>query len=402
MQPRLIVDSTTISPAAAEGIRAAAEARGTAMLAAPVSGNPKVAASGRLTIVTSGPADAWEEARPYLELLCRRVTYVGEGERARLVKICHNLMLGVVAQCLAEITVLAEKGGVSRADFLEFLNDSVMGSTFTRYKSPAYVNLDFTPTFTPELLLKDFHLGFEAARALNVAMPLAAATEQIVQGLVGIKGNDVDFAALIELSAQASGLELEPEDVEVDDGLSPLRAERERCSSADAGQGVGVAPGLRWSRSADATARAAARAARARRARNRAPSAPYRIRWSQASVRLTVGRATTAAVRASTTGRGCSEPTARIAACGGLMTAEKLSTPYIPRLETENVPADQLGGGDRAVADLGRQLTGGRGDLAPSDLRVGVEDGRDDERVVGGDGDPDVDARVAPPSSPSR
>jgi 3-hydroxyisobutyrate dehydrogenase len=221
VSPGLIVDSTTISPAAAEGVRAAAAERGTAMLAAPVSGNPKVAESGRLTIVASGPAGAFERARPYLELLCRRVTYVGEGERARLVKICHNLMLGVVAQCMAEITVLAEKGGVARADFLEFLNDSVMGSTFTRYKSPAYVNLDFTPTFTPQLLLKDFHLGFEAARDHDVAMPLAAATEQIVQGLAGLKGNEVDFAALIEVCAEASGLRLEPENVEVDDGLAP-------------------------------------------------------------------------------------------------------------------------------------------------------------------------------------
>jgi 3-hydroxyisobutyrate dehydrogenase len=220
--PGLIVDSTTISPTAAERIRASAEERGTAMLAAPVSGNPKVAESGRLTIVASGPADAFQRARPYLELLCRRVTYVGEGERARLVKICHNLMLGVVAQCMAEVTVLAEKGGVARADFLEFLNDSVMGSTFTRYKSPAYVNLDFTPTFTPELLLKDFHLGFEAARAYDVTMPLAAATEQVVQGLAGLKGNEVDFAALIELCAEASGLRLQPENVEVDDGLRPL------------------------------------------------------------------------------------------------------------------------------------------------------------------------------------
>jgi len=118
--------------------------------------------------------------------------------------------------------VLAEKGGVSRADFLAFLNDSVMGSTFTRYKSPAYVNLDFTPTFTPELLLKDFHLGFEAAREMKVAMPLAAATEQIVQALYGVKGNEVDFAALIELAADACGLELRPENVEVDDGLAPL------------------------------------------------------------------------------------------------------------------------------------------------------------------------------------
>ena len=222
VQPGLIVDSTTISPAAAQGIRARARERGTAMLAAPVSGNPKVAASGRLTIVASGPKDAWERARPYLDLLGRRVTYVGDGERARLVKICHNLMLGVVAQCMAEVTVLAEKGGVSRADFLEFLNDSVMGSTFTRYKSPAYVNLDFTPTFTPELLLKDFQLGFEAARDMNVAMPLAAVTEQLVQSLYGTMGNDVDFAALVEVTARASGLELEPEDVPVDDGLSPL------------------------------------------------------------------------------------------------------------------------------------------------------------------------------------
>jgi 3-hydroxyisobutyrate dehydrogenase len=221
VSPAVIVDSTTISTAKAEEIRAAALARGTAMLAAPVSGNPKVAASGRLTIVTSGPVDAWERARPYLELFGRTVTYVGEGERARLVKICHNLMLGIVAQSMAEITVLAEKGGVSRADFLEFLNDSVMGSMFTRYKTPAYVNLDFSPTFTPALLLKDFQLGFEAARELGVPMPLAAATEQIVQGLESISGNDVDFAALLELEARASGLELEPENVEVDDGLGP-------------------------------------------------------------------------------------------------------------------------------------------------------------------------------------
>jgi 3-hydroxyisobutyrate dehydrogenase len=220
-RPGLIVDSTTISPAIAEGIRAYARERGTAMLAAPVSGNPKVAESGLLTIVTSGPHEAWELARPYLELLCRRVTYVGEGERARLVKICHNLMLGIVAQSMAEITVLAEKGGIKRSDFLEFLNDSVMGSTFTRYKTPAYVNLDFTPTFTPELLLKDFHLGFEAAREMEVSMPLAATTEQIIQGLVGVTGDDVDFAALLELVANASGLALEPENVEVDDGLSP-------------------------------------------------------------------------------------------------------------------------------------------------------------------------------------
>lgn len=224
VQPGLIVDSTTISPAAGESIRRRAAARGTAMLAAPVSGNPKVAASGRLTIVTSGPIEAWTQARPYLEPLCRKVTYVGDGERARLVKVCHNLMLGVVAQCMAEISVLAEQGGVSRADLWEFMNDSVMGSVFTRYKTPAYVNLDFRPTFTPSLLLKDFHLGFEAARASGVPMPVVAAAEQAVQLLEGMKGNDVDFAALIELVAAGAGVELVPADVEIDDGLAPLES----------------------------------------------------------------------------------------------------------------------------------------------------------------------------------
>ncbi len=223
VQPGLIVDSTTISPAAAADIRARAAERGTAMLAAPVSGNPKVAASGRLTIAASGPAAAWERARPYLELLCRKVTYVGEGESARLVKVCHNLMLGVVAQCMAEITVLAEKGGVNRADLWEFMNDSVMGSVFTRYKTPAYVNLDFKPTFTPALLLKDFHLGFEAARSTHVSMPVVAAAEQMVQLLEGIKGNEVDFAALVELVAEGADLELVSENVEIDDGLAPLQ-----------------------------------------------------------------------------------------------------------------------------------------------------------------------------------
>ena len=217
--PSIIVDSSTVSPEASADVRAETEARGVALLAAPVSGNPSVVDAGRLTVVVSGPNEAWEQSRPYLELFGAGATYVGEGDAARLVKICHNLMLGVVAQSLAEITVLAEKGGVSRAAFLEFLNKSVMGSMFTRYKTPAIVNLDFSPTFTPALLYKDFHLGFEAAEAHGVPMPVAAAAQQTVQALMGFGYEDVDFMALLEFQARASSLELEPENVAVTDGL---------------------------------------------------------------------------------------------------------------------------------------------------------------------------------------
>ncbi len=219
-RPSVIVDSTTISAEASAAVRAEADKCGTALLAAPVSGNPKVVKAGRLTMVTSGPQAAHELVLPYLEVMAGGgVTYVGEGDRARLVKVCHNLMLGIISQTLAEILVLGEKGGISRAAMMEFLNNSVLGSTFTRYKTPAYVNLDFAPTFTPPLLLKDFDLGHEAARELEVPMPVAAAAQQVVQALIGHGYTDVDFAALIELQAKASGLLLQSESAPVSDGL---------------------------------------------------------------------------------------------------------------------------------------------------------------------------------------
>jgi 3-hydroxyisobutyrate dehydrogenase-like beta-hydroxyacid dehydrogenase len=182
-------------------------------------GNPKVVRAGKMTAAVSGPRDAFVMAEPYLTMLGRGVTYVGEGEVARTVKLCHNLFLGVVAQSLAEITVLAEKSGISRQAFLACLNQSVMGSLFTGYKAPAYVNLDFEPTFTATLLRKDFDLGLAAAREHEVPMPVAAIVHQLIQGLVGRGYGDADFAALLQQQAEAAGLTLVSEHADVPDGL---------------------------------------------------------------------------------------------------------------------------------------------------------------------------------------
>jgi 3-hydroxyisobutyrate dehydrogenase-like beta-hydroxyacid dehydrogenase len=152
-------------------------------------------------------------------MIAPAASYVGEGELARIVKICHNVFLGVVIQSLAEITVLAQKAGVPRHAFLEFLNQSVMGSMFTRYKTAAFVNLDFKVTFTPELLRKDMDLGLDAGRRFEVPMPLAALTRDLVQSMIGRGMREEDFAALLVQQAQASGIELLPENVAVGDGL---------------------------------------------------------------------------------------------------------------------------------------------------------------------------------------
>jgi 3-hydroxyisobutyrate dehydrogenase len=217
--PKLVVECSSISQEGSAQLRAALVSRGVQMLAAPVSGNAKVIKAGRLSFVCSGPRSAFDAALPFLRLIAPAASYVGEGELSRIVKICHNVFLGVVTQSLAEITVLAQKAGVPRHAFLEFMNQSVMGSTFSRYKTPALVNLDFKVTFTPKLLRKDLDLGLDAARKLDVPMPLCSITRDQVQALIGHGMGDEDFAKLIVLQALASGLALAPENVPVSDGL---------------------------------------------------------------------------------------------------------------------------------------------------------------------------------------
>ena len=217
--PRMVVECSSISMEGSAELRAALAARGVQMLAAPVSGNAKVIKAGKLSFVCSGPREAFDAALPSLKMIAPAASYVGEGELARIAKICHNVFLGVVIQSLAEITVLAQKAGMPRHTFLEFMNSSVMGSVFSRYKSPALVNLDFKVTFTPQLLRKDLDLGLDAGRELEVPLPLASLTRDKVQELIGQGLDDEDFAKLIVLQALASGLKLEPENVPVDDGL---------------------------------------------------------------------------------------------------------------------------------------------------------------------------------------
>ncbi|MEO8755404.1 MAG: NAD(P)-dependent oxidoreductase [Casimicrobiaceae bacterium] len=217
--PKLVVECSSISLEGSAQLRALLAVRGVDLLAAPVSGNAKVIKAGRLSFVCSGPRAAFDRALPLLELIAPSAIYVGEGELARIVKICHNVFLGVVTQSLAEVTVLAQKAGVPRHAFLEFMNQSVMGSTFSRYKTPAFVNLDFKVTFTPQLLRKDMDLGLDAGKRFGVPLPLAEVTRGLVDALIASGVTDEDFAKLLVQHAQKSGLALVPENVPVSDGL---------------------------------------------------------------------------------------------------------------------------------------------------------------------------------------
>ena len=189
-------------------------------LCSPVSGNAKVAKAGKLLQVASGPKALYDEIEPCLQAMARKVMWVGEGELARVWKIAHNTMFGVVIQNLCEITVLAEKAGIPRHIFLESINDSVLGSMYTRYKTPMLTNLTFDQvTFTPKLLLKDMDLGLGAAKAHGVAMPAAAATRESIARMVGHGHDNIDFAVLLQETAADAGLVLKSENVKMSDGL---------------------------------------------------------------------------------------------------------------------------------------------------------------------------------------
>jgi len=218
--PRIVVECSSISQEGSAELRGILAKHGTQLLAAPVSGNAKVIKAGKLTFVCSGPKKVFGEVEPLLKMIGPSASYVGEGELSRIVKIAHNVFLGIVIQTLCEITVLAQKAGVPRHAFLDFINQSVMGSTFSRYKTPALVNLDFKVTFTPYLLRKDLDLGLEAGRSLEVPMPLTSATRDLIQSMMGRGMTEQDFATLIVQQAEASGMKLKPENVPVGDGLS--------------------------------------------------------------------------------------------------------------------------------------------------------------------------------------
>jgi 3-hydroxyisobutyrate dehydrogenase len=226
--PGVFVDCSTIAVEESAAIRQKLKERGADYICAPVSGNAKVIKAGKLSSVCSGPEASFKKVADMIKVYAPKgVSYVGDGELARVCKIAHNVMLGVVIQNLIEITLLVNKMGVPRHAFLAFLNNGVMGSMFTAYKSPALVNLDWTTTFTPELLRKDLDLGLEMGREMDVPMPVTAATREMLQahfGVAQLQNNpeeylQKDFAALMQTMALAAGMKLASENRNVPTGL---------------------------------------------------------------------------------------------------------------------------------------------------------------------------------------
>ena len=167
--------------------------------------------TGRMGAALAGRLiDAGERVTVWNRTSAKTAPLVARGGRA-VERITDLGECDVMVQALVEVTSLAEKGGTDRSAFLEYLNGTVVSSEWVRKRTGDLVSRDWTPTFTTELLRKDFDLGLDAARSLEVPMPVAGLVHQLIQSAIGIGLRDEDFLSLYDQQARVAGLVLDPE-----------------------------------------------------------------------------------------------------------------------------------------------------------------------------------------------
>ena len=200
----VLVDTSTVSPAVSARVSSRAEAASVSYVRAPVSGNPTVVRAGNLSFIVSGPSETLDRVEPILLAIGPTVYRVGDAEEARVVKLAVNLMIGGLAQLMAEALVLGEASGVSRAALLEVMGGSAAGAPFVRYKTDALLEDDYSATFTTALMGKDLDLILDAAGDAGVELPVATGLQAIVRAAIEAGYADDDFMALFPFLASTS------------------------------------------------------------------------------------------------------------------------------------------------------------------------------------------------------
>jgi len=191
-----LIDMSTVSVAASERVAERAEAADVVFLRSPVSGNPTVVRGGTLTLVVSGPQDAAERLEPLLRAIGPKVFYVGECERARVVKLVLQVLVGGIAELLGEALVLGESGGVDRAKLVEVINASAVASPLTGYKGDAVLRDDYSATFTTSMMLKDVDLVLDLAEEDHLVLPFTRHLRRLLEQTADAGHADEDFMAL--------------------------------------------------------------------------------------------------------------------------------------------------------------------------------------------------------------
>ncbi len=204
--PSILAEMSTIDVASSRRIAERAAAFGVRYLRAPVSGNPVAVQAGTLSIIVSGDASALDDARAVFAAIGPTVYLLGDGEQARVMKLGLAIMIAATAQMLAETLALGEAHGLNRAQMLEVIRGSAVGSPFVAYKSRPLIDDDYASTFTSRLMGKDLDLIRACADEVGVPIPVTTLVQQLVQDCIDLGMGELDFMALLPRLEYGAGL----------------------------------------------------------------------------------------------------------------------------------------------------------------------------------------------------
>ena len=201
-------DCSTISPAISQEIAAEFIAKGAHFLDAPCTGSKPGAEGGTLTFMIGGDAAAFEKAKPYFEIMGKRLYHCGPQGRGLHAKLTQNLILGNLMQAFSEGMVLAVKNGVPPALMFDILDNSAAKSGLVSAKAPAVMARNFSTNFSAKWLHKDVGLALDSARAAGVPLPITAVTEQMLRATMAKGYGDDDICAVIRILEDWAGVEV--------------------------------------------------------------------------------------------------------------------------------------------------------------------------------------------------
>lgn len=204
----VVVDMSSIAPAAARALAARLAERGVAMLDAPVSGGERGAVQATLSIMVGGDAGVFARVQPLLAHMGKNIVHVGDSGAGQTAKLCNQVVIGGTLLAVSEALVLASKAGVDCARVRQALLGGSAASRVLEAHGERMLARDFAPRFTARLYQKDMRNALLAAEALGVALPVGALVASYLNAVVGTGDGDLDAAAVVKIAERISGAEV--------------------------------------------------------------------------------------------------------------------------------------------------------------------------------------------------
>ena len=202
----IVVDMSSISPEVSRSIAARAKERGVAFLDAPVTGNPRVAAAGKLGIMVGGEQPEIERVRPILEKVSAVIVHAGKSGMGSTLKLVNNLILGCAIQAVAEALVLAQKAGIDPNCVREITSVGGARTGAMETRGERMINHDFSPHFSANNMHKDLSTAVALASSIGASTPVAGTALEVLRAAKAQGKGELDSAVVYTIVEQLSGI----------------------------------------------------------------------------------------------------------------------------------------------------------------------------------------------------